>query len=338
MIKKFIFSACILVLLISAEFLLSRWINAYHYQLLLNIGINAILAVSLNLLNGFTGQFSLGHAGFMAIGAYASAAITYYGGPLLEPWLGTALLARLILFIFALLWAMGLAGLAGLLVGIPTLRLRGDYLAVATLGFGEIIRVVILNLDFVGGARGFSVLVEHELRSLAIIMGFLVLTVIVIGRIVYSPYGYGFRAIHNDELAANVLGIHTTRLKTSAFVISAVFAGLAGFLFAHSQGYVHTNSFTFLKSFEIVAMVILGGMGSITGSILAATLLTLLPEWLRGLPEAVRQFGEFRMVIYALLLIVLMRFRPQGLLGFREWNWDSITQGIRMIKRIGVKT
>jgi len=279
---------------------LERWLNPYYLQILVYIGINMILAVSLNLINGITGQFSLGHAGFMAIGAYASAAGTMFAWPGAPAAL--ALLAALVIGGLA-------ASLAGLFVGVPALRLRGDYLAIATLGFGEIIRVVILNTEAVGGARGFFGI--PVLASFGWVYACMVLCVVMLWRLVYSTKGKAFFAIREDEIAAAAMGVDTTRYKIIAFTIGAFWAGLAGCLFAHFIGYIHTNSFTFLKSIEILVMVVLGGTGSITGAMLAAVILTVLPEVLR--------FGaEYRMIIYSVLLIALMLTRPTGLMGTRE--------------------
>jgi branched-chain amino acid transport system permease protein len=199
-----------------------------------------------------------------------------------------------------------LAALAGLLVGIPTLRLRGDYLAIATLGFGEIIRVVILNLDFVGGARGFGDIPEYA--NFFWIYAPLLFCVICIYNLISSPKGKALLAIREDEIASESIGINVTRYKVTAFLIGSFWAGIGGGLFAHLNTYLHTNSFGFMKSVEFVVMVVLGGMGSIVGSLAAATLLTLLPE-------ALRVASEWRMIIYSLLLIFLMILRPQGILG-----------------------
>jgi branched-chain amino acid transport system permease protein len=286
-------------------------LNPYFMQIIVYIGINAMLAVSLNLINGVTGLFSLGHAGFMAMGAYVSAAFTMFVWP--------APIGLVGLSVALLVGGLAAAG-AGLLVGIPTLRLRGDYLAIATLGFGEIIRVVILNTDAVGGARG--------LFGIPMVAGFgtvyaaVVLCVALLWRLVHSSRGAAFRAIREDEVAAAAMGVDTTRYKILAFTIGAFWGGVAGGLFAHFIGYIHTNSFTFLKSIELVVMVVLGGSGSISGALLAAAALTILPEALR--------FGaEYRMIIYSLLLIIMMLTRPAGLLGTREitsWRfWKPAT-------------
>jgi branched-chain amino acid transport system permease protein len=248
----------------------------------------------------------------MAIGAYAAAAVSVYGGPALhaslDPLIG-ATLADGVLLVLALGVGSSLAAVAGALVGIPTLRLKSDYLAIATLGFGEIIRVVILNLDFVGGARGFTGI--PALAGFFWVYSFAAATVLTVHRMVRSARGLAFLAVREDDLAADVMGIDATRFKVTAFLVGSFFAGIAGGLFAHFDAYLHTNSFTFMRSIEIIVMVVLGGMGSISGSIASAALLTLLPELLRGV-------GEYRMVIYAATLIVLMLTRPQGVLGDRE--------------------
>jgi len=216
---------------------------------------------------------------------------------------------------------------AGLLVGIPTLRLKGDYLAIVTLGFGEIIRVILQNLDQVGGARGYSVL--HNWTNFFWTFGLAAVTVYVIAALVNSTYGRGFIAVHDDEIAAEAVGLNPTKYKVSAFVIGAFFAGLAGGLYAHSKQYLTPGGFGFMQSIAFVVMVILGGMGNTIGVVLAAILLTLLPEGLRALagvpqlPGVARPFplswiGDTRMMIYSLLLIVLMLTRPQGLFNFKK--------------------
>jgi branched-chain amino acid transport system permease protein len=311
--------AAALVALLGADFLAPDLVNPYVYQILLLCGVNVVLAVSLNLVNGITGQFSIGHAGFMALGGYVSAAIAVYGGRAVggpHAWV----------FAVALVAGGLVAAGAGFLVGLPSLRLRGDYLAIVTLGFGEIIRTVILNVEAVGGARGFSDIPILRLLgspagetrpSLSVVGGVAFLTVLVIFRIVRSPRGRAFVAVREDEVAAEALGIDTTRYKVTAFVVGAFFAGLAGGLFAHTQGYLNPSSFQFMKSIEIVIMVVLGGMGSLTGSILAALILTVLPEVLRPVQE-------YRMVLYSALLIVLMLARPQGMFGSREISWPAL--------------
>ena len=280
----------------------------YYYQIMILAGINIILAVSLNLTNGITGQFSIGHAGFFAVGAYVAASVTYYGGPALRGLF--AFLPQVFqdgaLLIVALLASALATAAAGLLVGIPSLRLRGDYLAIVTLGFGEIIRVVILNVDAVGGARGFVGI--PKLSNFFWVYLLVVAVVVTVHNLVRSSYGRAFLAIRENEIAAQAMGIDITRHKVLAFLIASLFAGMAGCLFGHYTQYLHTNSFTFVKSFEIIIMIAIGGLGSIEGAILGAIILTVLPEAFRG-------FEGFRMIIYSLALILIMIYRPQGLLG-----------------------
>jgi len=297
--------------LLSGELIGGVMISPYVLQVITLAGINIILAVSLNLINGFTGQFSIGHAGFMAIGAYTSAFLSVNFGEKIEralaflpdgPRRGAVLL--MVLFVGAIC-----AAIAGFLVGVPSLRLRGDYLAIVTLGFGEIIRVFILNIDAVGGARGFSGIPKYS--NFGWVYFFAVATIVVVSRIVNSSFGRTLLAVREDEIAAEAMGVNTTRSKVISFVISSAIAGVAGGLFAHYLMYIHTNSFTFLKSIEIIIMIVLGGLGSITGSVVGAVLYITLTEGLRT-------FEQYRMVTFSLLLILIMIFRPQGLMGHRE--------------------
>ncbi len=295
--------------------------NPYHTQILIFIGINITLAVSLNLVLGFAGQFSIGHAGFMALGGYSAAAISHY---IFEPMLvgqSAGLMSSLstnVCFASSLLAGGIFAALAGLLVGVPTLRLRGDYLAIATLGMGEIIRVVILNTDFVGGARGFGDIPPWTTFTwVFLITG---ICILVVRNLINSTMGRALIAVREDEDAASAMGINTTNFKVLAFVLGAFFAGVAGGLQAHYIQYLHTNSFTFLRSIEIIVFVVLGGSGSITGSVIAAAVLTILPEFLR-----IAQ--SWRMVIYSTLLVVMMLTRPQGLMGGKEFQWSWILPG-----------
>ena len=303
----------VLTVLVALDRLLPRALNPYYMRVLMLCGISVILAVSLNLINGFTGQFSIGHAGFMAVGAYVSAVFSLHAG---LGWVRTfsALglpvpAAQGLTLLVALLLGGAAAALAGYLVGLPSLRLRGDYLAIVTLGFGEIIRVLITNIDVVGGARGLPGIPGWA--NFFWVGLWVVVVVLVAGRLANSTHGRALFAIRDDEVAAEALGVDTTSYKVLAFVMGSFFAGIAGALFAHYNAYLHPNSFTFLKSIEVIAMVVLGGTGSISGAILAAIVLTILPE-------ALRSAQELRMVVYSLLLIVLMITRPQGLLGSRE--------------------
>jgi branched-chain amino acid transport system permease protein len=301
--------AVALALALAVDRLAVTWLNPYFYRILVLCGLNVMLALSLNLVNGITGQFSIGHAGFMAVGAYTSAAFTVYAVPRLfgvgPEATGAVIVAPLLL---ALLVGGLTSAIAGFLVGLPSMRLRGDYLAIVTLGFGEIIRVVILNIDAVGGARGFAG-IPRRTDFAWVLLGVLT-TWVVIRNLLRSYHGRAFLAIREDEIAAEALGVPTTRYKVTAFVIAAFFAGMAGALFAHYT-YLHTNSFTFMKSIEVIVMVVLGGMGSLVGSILGATVLT-------ALPEALRFASAERLIIYSLLLIILMIARPQGILGKTE--------------------
>jgi branched-chain amino acid transport system permease protein len=276
----------------------------YAFQNINHIGIAIILAVSLNLVNGLTGQFSIGHAGFMAVGGYVSA-VLIMRGPQDDPYR--------IFFVLSVLAGAGAAAVAGYLVGKPSLRLRGDYLAIVTLGFGEIIRVIIENTPFFGGAIGLSP-IPHR-ADFAWIWAVAIGTIIVAKRLRDSTHGRAFLSVREDEVAAEAMGIDTTGYKVRAFVISAFFGGVAGALSGAFEGNLAPQSFTFVRSFEVVAMVVLGGMGSITGSTIAAAVLTILPEYLRAV-------ANLRMVIYSIALIALMLLRPRGLLGTREvWDW-----------------
>lgn len=322
----------LLAFLLLVDLFAPRLLNPYYVTILSRIGIAVIAAVSLQLVNGFTGQFSIGHAGFMAIGAYASAALSVFAGAEALDAVSQFIplsLARWAYFPLALVFGGLVAALAGIVVAVPALRLRGDYLAIATLGAGEIIRIAILNIDAVGGARGFSLAspahpsVDLRFESLAGVLGVGLITTVAIGRLVYAGGGLAFRAVREDETAAASIGIATTRVKVEAFLVASFFAGVAGALFAHSEGYIHTNSFGFVRSFELVVFVVLGGLGSLSGAILAAVTLTAAPELLRGL-------GDWRMVLYSALLIAMMLSRPQGLLGQRElWPISRLARGAK---------
>ncbi|MBI2517640.1 MAG: branched-chain amino acid ABC transporter permease [Opitutae bacterium] len=286
-------------------------IDAYYLDVAVGIGINIVLAVSLNLVNGYTGQFSLGHAGFMSVGAYLSAAVTMLLGPKILGEAGGPAWQQGGLF-FGALVAGGLsAAFAGLLVGMPSLRLKGDYLAIVTLGFGEIIRVIFQNFEPLGGALGLNGIPAYTTAFW--VLGFAALTIFTVYCLVHSTYGRGFLATHDDEIAAEAVGLNTTRYKIVAFVVGAFFAGIAGGLYGHFKQTISPSGFDFNKSIEIVVMVILGGMGNTTGVILAAILLTLLPEVLRSV-------ADYRMIFYSFLLIVLMLVRPQGLFNFHRRN------------------
>ncbi len=282
-----------------------------YWLLLTTLGVNVILAVSLNVVNGFTGQFSIGHAGFMAVGAYTSAKITLALTAISIAGLPQAVSDQVV-FAFALGCGMVTAAVAGLAVGLPSLRLRGDYLAIVTLGFGEIIRVIIENTRSLGQATGIPGL--PPLTNLVWVGLGAIATIAMARRLAGSSHGRALLAIREDEIAAEAMGVDTTGYKVRAFVLAAAFAGLAGGLLVHKLLLVTPRMFTFVRSMEVVAMVVLGGMGSVTGSVLAATILTVAPEWLRAV-------DQWRMVIYSLLLIALMLTRPTGIFGSRE-IWD----------------
>jgi len=285
-------------------------LDPYFLRVIMTIGINITLAVSLNLVNGYTGQFSLGHAGFMCVGAYTSATITMFVVPKLVGIAAPNTALGSAAFVVALLIAGIAAALSGLLVGAPSLRLKGDYLAIVTLGFGEIIRIIFLNISTVGGARGLPGIPTYTNSFWIFAIAFV--TIYVVLAMVHSSYGRGFIAVHDDEIAAEAMGINSTKYKIIAFAVSAFFAGIAGGLYAHFKTFISPNGFDFMRSIEIVVMVILGGMGNTIGVIAAAILLTVLPEVLRPVQD-------YRMIIYSFLLIVLMLTRPQGL--FRI-NWQ----------------
>jgi branched-chain amino acid transport system permease protein len=309
--------------------------HAYYYDIFINIGINIILAVSLNLVNGYTGQFSLGHAGFMAVGAYAAASWSNHLDPFILHVLGGPQngLATNIALLLSMSFGGLLAAAAGIAVGIPSLRLRGDYLAIVTLGFGEIIRTAILNTDFLGAARGLRVTGNYT--NVFWTFGTAAVAIYVVLGMVNSTFGRGFLTVRDDEVAAEAMGINSTRYKVLAFVIGALFAGMAGALYGHFTLFLTPEGFNFFKSVDIVVMVILGGMGSTAGVILAAIVLTILPEILRALAHTdfitasqtaiesvvkihlppLQGLLENRLILYSVLLIIMMLTRPQGLFG-----------------------
>lgn len=296
-------------LLLAAGFLLSIAIPRYdlvdrYVQLvLMYVGINVILAVSLNLVNGYMGEFSVGHAGFMAVGAYVSSLLTLAVFPA-----GSAA------WLFPLAVAAGGAGAAaaGLVVAVPSFRTRGDYLAIVTLAFNMIVKSVLENIDAVGGPRG--VLGIERLSTMPWIFLWAAAAVWLTRNFVYSRYGRGVLSIREDEIAGDLMSVDTRRVKLLAFLVSAFFAGTAGALFAHLLQFINPRMFDIVKSTDILIMVYLGGIGSIAGSILGATLYT-------GLLEILRPLGIWRMVLMPLVLVLLMIFRPRGIMGLRELPW-----------------
>jgi branched-chain amino acid transport system permease protein len=264
----------------------------------------------------------------MAIGAYFAAFLTvFHFGPYVDRYPEGSTqqwLMQNALLVGAVILGGLVAGLAGYLVGLPSLRLRGDYLAIVTLGFGEIIRVIILNIDKIGAARGLSGIPPWS--NFFWVFFFSGLTILISIRLVNSSVGRAFLAVREDEIAASAMGVDTTKYKVKAFVIGSCLAGVAGGLFAHySPAYLNPAMFTFIRSFEVVAMIVLGGLGSISGAIVAAVILTFLPEGLRGVKEYIPGGHDPRMVVYSLMLIILMLTRPQGLLGRREL-WEVLSR------------
>ncbi|HHW01244.1 MAG TPA: branched-chain amino acid ABC transporter permease [Thermoanaerobacterales bacterium] len=290
----------------------------YYLQVLMVIGINIILAVSLNLVSGFTGQLSLGHATFMGIGAYTA---TLFALKLHVP------------FLVALIIGAATAAFFGFIIGVPTLRLKGDYLAIATLGFGEIMRNILLNLKITGGPMGLRGI--PKITNIYIVAAAVILVIFSLNRIMNSRVGKSFIAIREDELAAEAMGINTTNFKILAFAIGAFYAGIAGGLFAFLFRYINPNNFGFMKSIEILCMVVLGGMGNTSGAVLGATILTILPEFLRSVSPVISQY---RMVFYGILLVVMMIVRPQGLLSDTSFDFlKSSVFGKIKVKKIAEK-
>lgn len=328
------------------DIFLLQYMSSYYLQVLAFIGIFTILAISLDIINGYAGQFSIGHAGFMAVGAYVSAYLTYFYN--LNFFLATAAGAIA-------------AGFFGLIIGLPTLRLRGDYLAIATLGFAEIIRVILLNIEVIGGPRGFAGLQQASTFTVVFIVT--LICFILLYNFTRSRFGRSLAAIREDEIAAGCVGVPATYFKVLAFVLAASFAGVAGSLYAHYLMFLHPSDFGLLRSIEILLMIVLGGMGNLFGAMFGAIVLSILPEALRS-PENViitlfiiyilgilitfregkknpfkysiftasvlallvigyvlgkdiltTAAAQMRMIIYSILLVIMMIFRPQGLLG-----------------------
>ena len=305
---KYLINTLLLValLVVGNHLISSGAVNRAQKAVILQIGIYALLAVSLNVATGYLGQLPLGHAGFMAVGGYA-AAILWKAMPKNT---GAMLLGLL------------LGGLAaavfGIAIGIPALRLRGDYLAIITLGFGEIIRVLIINLPSItGGTPGRMSIPKHS--TFRVVYATVIVSCVLIHTLMKSRHGRAILAIRENEIAAEASGVNTTFYKVLAFTVSAFFAGVAGALYAGYTGILTPGNFTFMTSVNILVMVVLGGLGSMAGSIIAAAILT-------ALPLALQSFSKYRMVIYALLLIVVMIFKPSGLLGRYDFSLSRILE------------
>ncbi len=319
-------------------FLIIWWANGHldnYYKRVLTVsGIYIILGVSLNLINGITGIFSLGHAGFMGIGAYTAALLTmsvaqkqmtFFIQPLISP------LDKIsIPFLPALLIGGLVAAFFGLLIGIPTLRLGGDYLAIATLGFGEIIVVIFNNtINITNGALGLKGLAPYT--NLWWTYGWVVFTVFFITRLVNSSYGRALKAIRENEVAAQAMGVNIFYHKVLSFIVGAFFAGIGGGLLAHLLTTINPVAFNFFLTFNILIVIVIGGLGSITGSVIAGFLFPILLEWLRFIEAPMDIFGihipgipGMRMVVFSLLLLIIMIFYQRGLMGRSEFSWDFI--------------
>jgi branched-chain amino acid transport system permease protein len=312
MLRKFITSLIVIALLAGFQVGASAALDPYWVRVLSVAGINVMLAVALNLVNGTTGQFSIGHAGFMAVGAYA-AALTSVA---LEPHLGASL-APLTL-VLACLAAVLSAAVTGVAVGVPSLRLRGDYLAIVTLGFGEIIRISIESTPALGGQQGYPLGAASipAYATLGWVWGAAVLATVMVWNLTYSSYGRALAAIREDEIAAEAAGIPTTRYKVLAFSVSAAVAGLAGAMYAHDASggqHIDPGAFRMDRSVDMLVMIIFGGLGSITGAVIGGIFVAVSLELLR-------EFQGYRLIAYALLLVGMMLLRPQGLLGTREFS------------------
>mgnify|MGYP003733821143 CR=1 FL=1 len=274
--------------------LISQWIDPYYLRIIILLGINVIMALGLNLTTGVTGQLSMGHAAFMSLGAYTAAILTVrYGVP----------------FFPALLAGACMAAFFGFIIGLPTLRLEGDYLAMVTIGFCEIVRVFFLNFELGGKAVGFSGIPQYTTFTTVWII--VIIVIFLNARLLNSRTGRALYAVRENEIAASACGVDITRLKVLSFIIGAFLGGLGGGLFAHYMYFIDPGTFNFMKSIEFLNMVVLGGMGSIPGTILGAVIITLMPEVLRqfSLPS------EYQPLFYGVLLVVMMIFRPNGLLG-----------------------
>lgn len=305
--KTWITYASILLFFIIVQILATKKIiNAYIMQIVMFAEINVIMTVSLNLINGFTGQFSLGHAAFMGIGAYVSAMLT----TLIIPTTSFPKTMQYVVFILTMLVGGVAAGFVGFLIGIPTLKLKGDYLAIVTLAFGEVLKAAIRLTPFIGGPRGITGIPKRA--SFAIVSIVMVLAIIIIRNYIFSNFGRASIAIRENEIAAQSMGINTTRYKIMSFVVGSFFAGVAGALYAHRIMFIEPNLFDQTASTNYLIYLYAGGMASISGSIISAFVLTLAPEILRFL-------GNWRYVIYPLILIIIMLKRQNGLLGGREF-------------------
>jgi branched-chain amino acid transport system permease protein len=323
-----------IALLVGFIFLADNAFGSFSLRIFNLCGIYVILALSLNLVNGFTGLFSLGHAGFMAVGAYVSAILTmspaqkqmnFFLKPIVP------ILANIELpFIPALIIAGLAAALAGFLIGTPVLRLRDDYLAIATLGFSEIIRVVLTNLQSVtNGALGLKGLPKYS--STYMIWALAFLTIIFMAALIHSAFGRACKAVRDNEIAAQAMGIHIARIKIISFTLSSFIAGMGGALLGHLMNTIDPKMFTFQLTYNILLIVVLGGNGSITGSVIASLIVTISMEVLRFLDGPLnllffrtQGLPGLRMVVFSALLLVVVIYRQSGLMGKKEFSWNAI--------------
>lgn len=332
-LSRMVVVGIVLAAMAGLSVVLSRNLETYFFLILIQCGIAATLAVSLNLINGITGQFSIGHAGFYAVGAYVGASWTMLWRPGLEQRLPILRLGTLAgdeaNLIVALVLGSAAAAVAGLIVGTPSLRLRGDYLAILTLGFGEVIRVVLLNIEPVGGARGLTgipTLVSTGDLAFFWVFGILVAVTLFTRNLMCTSRGLTWLAVREDEMAAEAMGVNTTFVKVTAFVVGSAFAGAAGVLYAHFFTGISPDIFGMDVSIMITTMVVLAGTGSVTGAIIAGFVLT-------ALPEAFRFLKDYRMLIFSVTLIVIMLTRPQGILGHNELGFGSFVRLFRRLSR-----
>lgn len=305
--------AFVLVYAVVKALYLTGILNTYYVQLIILVGINIVMTVSLGMVNGFTGQFSIGHAGFMAVGAYTSAMITtvWLHASTANPWVGYPV------FIIAVLAGGLLAAGAGYLVGAPSLRLKGDYLAIVTLSANELIHAILNATEALGGPRGLGGI--PKFTNLEVVFVFAIVSVVLMRNYLFSSHGRSMKAVRDSEIAAESTGINTTKQKVFVFVFSAFFAGLSGGVFAHLLQFIDPSSFTFVKSLEYLIYLYVGGATSISGAMVGAAIFTILPELLRSLQS-------WRMVIYPLILILTMIFRTEGIMGLKEFSFILIPQ------------
>jgi branched-chain amino acid transport system permease protein len=340
---KNLLNIIILIIVAGLIFWAQENLNSFQIRIINLSAIFVILGVSLNLVLGFTGMFSLGHAGFMCIGAYTTAILTmspaskeivYFMEPIV-PFLANVQWPVLP----AILLGGIMAGLFGYLVGFPALRLKDDYLAIATLGFAEIIRIIVTNtITITNGALGLKNI--PSVKSLWVYWLAAIITVVIIQRIINSSWGYAFKAIRDNEIAAEAMGINIFKHKLLSFTIGAFFAGIAGALMAHLITSVDPTMFRFLFTFQILLIVVLGGMGSITGSVIAAIIVTIGMEWLRFVEQPMNLLGlieipglsGMRMVIFSILLLLVILFYRQGIMGTKEFNWDWLFNKFKIMQ------